>query len=74
MPPIMVETRQTQYHLYITGPEAMAQTGTQGVLFQSQKTCTSSQDARTQDAPEVMVKKKSPQRMLEQMNFPKEGN
>jgi hypothetical protein len=51
-----VETRQPQDQVCITGPEAVTKTGTQGVLFQSQRTFTSSQDARTQDALEAMVK------------------
>jgi hypothetical protein len=34
----------------------MAKTGIKGVLFQSQKTFNSSQDARNQDAPDDMVK------------------
>jgi hypothetical protein len=58
--------------LCITGPEALAKNGTQGVLFQSQRTCNSSQDAKTQDALEAMVKISSYQHMLEQMTFPKE--
>jgi hypothetical protein len=70
----MGEARRPQDQLYITGPEDMANTGIQGVLFQSQKTSTSSQDARTQDAPEAMVKKSSYEQLQEQMTFPKEAN
>jgi hypothetical protein len=67
------ETRRPQDQLYITGPEDMAKTGIQGVLFQSQKTFTSSQDARTRDAPENMVKFSSREQLQEKMNFPKEA-
>jgi hypothetical protein len=69
----MEETRRTQDQLGITGPEAMAKTGKQGVPFQSHKTFTSSQDARTQDAPEAMVKFSSGEQLQEQMTFPKEA-
>jgi hypothetical protein len=51
----MEETRRPQDQVGITGPEAMAKTGTQGLPFQLHKTFTSSQDARTQGAPEAMV-------------------
>jgi hypothetical protein len=69
-----VETRRPQDQLYITGPEDMVETGIQGVLFQSQKTFTLSQDDRTQDAPEAMVKISSREKLQERMNFPKEAN
>jgi hypothetical protein len=72
--PPTVETRRPQDQLYITGPEAVAKTGTQVVLFQSQMMFASSQDTRTHDAPEAMVKKSSRQQMQEQMDFPKEAN
>jgi hypothetical protein len=52
----------------------MTKTGMQGALFQSQRTFTSSQDARTQDATEAMVKFSSHQKMQEQTTFPKEEN
>jgi hypothetical protein len=52
----------------------MAKTGLQGVLFHSQKTFTSSQDNRTQDAPEAMIKIPSHKQLQEQMTFPKEAN
>jgi hypothetical protein len=72
-PPPKVETRRPQDQFCITGPEAITKTGTQGVIIQPQRTFTSSQDARTQDAPEAMVKKSSHQQMLEQMFLPKEA-
>jgi hypothetical protein len=50
----MEETRQPQDHLGITGPEALVNTGPQGLPFQSHKTFHSSQDSRLQDAPETM--------------------
>jgi hypothetical protein len=68
------ETRRPQDQLCITGPEDMAKTGIQGVLFQSHKTFTLSQDARTQDTPEAMVKTSSHEQLQEQMTFPKEAN
>jgi hypothetical protein len=67
------ETIRPQDQLGITGLEAMAKTGKQGLLFKSQKTFTSSQDARTQDAPEDMVKFSSHEQLQEQMIFPKEA-
>jgi hypothetical protein len=54
--------------------EDMAKTVMQGVLIQSQKNFTSSQDARTQDAPDAMVKSSSHEQLQEQMTFPKEVN
>jgi hypothetical protein len=54
--PPMEEIKLPQDQLGITGSEAMTKTGKEGLLFQSHKTFTSSQDARTQDAPEAMVK------------------
>jgi hypothetical protein len=68
------ETRQPQDQLYITGIEDMAKTGIQGVIFQSQKTFTSSQDTRTRDAQESMVNISSHKQIPEQMTFPKEVN
>jgi hypothetical protein len=65
------ETRQPQDHLGITGPEALANTGTQGLPFQSQQNFHSSQDATLQDAPEAMGKFSSNEQMQEQMPFPK---
>jgi uncharacterized protein YccT (UPF0319 family) len=50
----------------------MAKTGKQGLLFQSHKTFTSSQDARIQDAPEAIVKFSSREQVQEQMTFPEE--
>jgi hypothetical protein len=72
--PPMGETRQPQDQLCITGPDDMINSGIQGVLFRSQKTFTSSQDARTQDALEAMVKISSHEQLQEQMIFPKEAN
>jgi hypothetical protein len=68
------EKRRPQDQLCITGTEAMAKTGIQGVLFQSQKTFTSSQYARTQDTPEAMVNMSSHEQFQEQMTFPNEEN
>jgi hypothetical protein len=51
----------------------MAKNGTQGLTFQSHKTFTLSQDSRTQDAPEDMVKFSSHEQLQEQMTFPKEA-
>jgi hypothetical protein len=48
------ETRQSQDHLGITGPEALATTGPEGLPFRSHKTFHSSQDARPQDSPEAV--------------------
>jgi hypothetical protein len=52
----------------------MAKTGIQGVLFQSQNNVTSSQDSRTRDGPEAMVKISFHEKLQEQMTFPKEAN
>jgi hypothetical protein len=70
----MGETRRPQDQLCINGPEDMAKTGIRALLFQSQKYFTSYQDARTQDAPEAMVKISSHEQLQEQMTFPKETN
>jgi hypothetical protein len=70
----MGETRRPQDQLCITGMEDTAKTGIQGVLFQSKKTFNSSQDTRTQDAPEAMVKISSHEQLQEQMNLPEEAN
>jgi hypothetical protein len=69
----MEETRQPQYHLGITGPEDMANTGPQGLPFQSHKIFHSSQNARFQDAPEAMGKFSSHEQVQEQMTCPKEA-
>jgi hypothetical protein len=50
----MEETRQPQKHLGITGKDALANTGSQGLPFQSHKTSHSSQHTRLQDKPEAM--------------------
>jgi hypothetical protein len=60
----MEETRQPQDQLGITGPEAMAKTGSQGLPFQSHK---------IQDAPEAMDEFSSREHLQEQMTFPKEA-
>jgi hypothetical protein len=52
----MEETRQPQYHLGITEPEALANAGPHGLPFQSHKTFHSSQYSRLQDTPEAMKK------------------
>jgi hypothetical protein len=52
----MGETRQPQDHLGITGPEFLANTGPQGLHFQSYNTFHSYQDARLQDAQDAMGK------------------
>jgi hypothetical protein len=69
----MVETRKPQDHLGIIGPDALANTGPQGLPFQSHKTFHSSQDARIQDAPEAMGKFSSHEQVQEQMTCPKEA-
>jgi hypothetical protein len=70
----MEEKRQAKYHLGITGPEALANTGSQGLPFQSHKNFHSSQDARTQDAPEAMGKISSHKQVQEQItSCPKEA-
>jgi hypothetical protein len=51
----------------------MAKTGKQGFIFQSHKSFTLSQDARTQDAPEAMANIPSHEQLKEQMTFPKEA-
>jgi hypothetical protein len=66
----MEVTIQPQDHLGITGPEALANTGSQGLPCQSHKTFHSSQDTRLQDAPEAMGKSYS----HEQMTLPKEAH
>jgi hypothetical protein len=70
----MGETRRPQDQLCITGPEDITKTGIQGLLFQSQKIFTLSQDARTQDTPEAMVNMSSHKHLQEQMTFSKEAN
>jgi hypothetical protein len=67
------ETRRPQDQLAITGPEAMAKNGSQGLPFQSNKAFTSSQYARTQDVPEAMGKFSSHEQLQEQMTFHKEA-
>jgi hypothetical protein len=69
----MEETRQPQDHLGITGPEALASTGLQGLPFQSHKTFHSYKDARLQDAPEAMGTFFSHEQMQEEMTCPKEA-
>jgi hypothetical protein len=69
----MEETIQPQDHLGITGTEPLANTGPQGLPFQSHKTFHSSQDARLQDAPEAMEKISSREQVQEQMTCPKEA-
>jgi hypothetical protein len=63
----MEETRQPQDNLGITGTEALANTGSQGLPFQSLKTFHSSQDASTKDAPEAMVKFSSHEQVQEKI-------
>jgi hypothetical protein len=70
----MEETRKYQDHLGITGTEALANTGPQGLPFQSHKTFHSSQDARIQDAPEARGKFSSHEQVQDQMTCPKEAN
>jgi hypothetical protein len=69
----MEVTRQPQDHLGITGPEALANTGSQGLPCQSHKTFHSSQYARLQDAPEAMGKFSSHKQVQVQMTCPKEA-
>jgi hypothetical protein len=69
----MEVTRQPQDHLGITGPEALANTGSQGLPCRSRKTFHSSQDARLQDAPEAMGKISSHEQVQVQMTCPKEA-
>jgi hypothetical protein len=69
----MEETRRPQDQLGITGLEAMAKTGTQGLPFKSHKIFTSYQDSRTQNVPKAMVKFVYHEQLQEQMNFPKEA-
>jgi hypothetical protein len=52
----------------------MVKNGPQGLPFQSQNNFTSSQDARTQDALDAMVKLSSHEQVQEQMTCPKEAN
>jgi hypothetical protein len=52
----------------------MAKNVIQGLLFQSQNTFTSSQDARTRYTTEAMVKMSSHEQLQEQMTLPKEAN
>jgi hypothetical protein len=70
----MEVTRQPQYHLFITGPEALANTGSQGLPCQSHKTFHSSQDTMLQDAPEAMGNFYSHEQVQVQITFPKEAN
>jgi hypothetical protein len=69
----MEVTRQPQYHLGITGPDALYNTGSQGFPCQSHTIFHSSQYARLQDAPEAMVTFSSHEQMQVQMTFPKEA-
>jgi hypothetical protein len=69
----MEETRRPQDQLGITGPEAMAKTGSQGLPFQSHKTFHSSKDASIQDALEAMGDVFSHEQVQEQMTFLKEA-
>jgi hypothetical protein len=69
----MEETRQPQDHFGITGPDALANTGPQGLPFQSHKTFHSSQDISIQDAPEAMSKCSSHEQVQEQMTCPNEA-
>jgi hypothetical protein len=69
----VVETRRLQGQECNTGPEAQATTGTQGLLVQAHRNCTSSQDARIQDAPEAMAKMYPPEQSLVQMILSKEA-
>jgi hypothetical protein len=56
-----------------TGTETQAKTGTQGLLMQAHSNCTSSQDSRTQGAPEAMSKKSPPEQSLVQIILSKEA-
>jgi hypothetical protein len=69
----MEETRQTQDHMGIFGPEALANTGSQGLPCQSHKTFHSYQDARLQDVPEAMGTFSSHEQVQAQMTHPKEA-
>jgi hypothetical protein len=69
----MEVARQPQDHLGITGTEALANKGSQGLPCQSQKTFHSSQDVRLQDALEAMGKFSSHEQVQEQMTCPKEA-
>jgi hypothetical protein len=69
----MEVTTQPQDHLGITRPEALANTGSQGLPCQSHKTFHSSQDARLQDAPEAMGKFSSHEQVQVQMTCPEEA-
>jgi hypothetical protein len=67
------DTRQPQYHLSITGPEALANIGPQDLPCQSHKTFHSYQDARLQDAPDAMGKFSSHEKVQVQMTSTKEA-
>jgi hypothetical protein len=69
----MVETRRIQDQECNTGPEAHVTTRTQGLLVQSHRNCTSSQDYIIQDALEAMAKISPPEQSLVQMIISKEA-
>jgi hypothetical protein len=69
----MEVTRQTQDHVGITGPEDLANTGSQGFPCQLNKTFHSSQYSRTQDTLETMGKFSSHEQVKVQMTCPKEA-
>jgi hypothetical protein len=69
----MEVTRQPQDHSGITGPEDLANTGSQGFPCQTHKTFHLSQDTRLQDAPEAMDKCSSREQVQVQITCPKEA-
>jgi hypothetical protein len=69
----MEETRQPQDNLGITGTEALANAGPQGLPFQSHNTFHVSQDARIQDATKAMDTCSSREQVQEQITCPKEA-
>jgi hypothetical protein len=64
---LMEEKRKPQDHFSITGLEALANTGPQGLTFQSHKTFHSSQCATLDDAPDTMGIFFSREQVQEQM-------
>jgi hypothetical protein len=69
----IVETRILQCQECNTGPKAQDTTTTQGLLMQAHRNYTSSQDARTQGAPEDMFKCPPPGQPLVHIILSKEA-
>jgi hypothetical protein len=64
----------SQYSGYSTAPEAMVKFGQMSPPSQALAISLITQDVRTQDAPEAMVKFSSHEQVQEQMNLPKEAH